>query len=118
MDVIIITNGTTEEIADLIALLQGPRETEELRIKEKTVTLEPVRCTRMEELRTSAGLSQGKVAKELGITDAAVSMWETGKTRPRASLLVKLATLYGCTVDELLAEDAPSVSATPPERGN
>lgn len=55
--------------------------------------------------RTNAGLSQAKVARELGITNAAVCLWETGKTRPRASLLVKLAALYGCTVDELLRED-------------
>ncbi len=34
-----------------------------------------------------------------------VSMWETGKTRPRAALLTKLEKLYCCTVDELLAED-------------
>ena len=55
--------------------------------------------------RTNAGLSQAKVARELGITDAAVCLWETGKTRPRASLLVQLAALYGCTVDQLLRED-------------
>ena len=30
------------------------------------------------------------------------SLWETGKTRPRASLLVKLAGLYCCSLDELL----------------
>lgn len=52
--------------------------------------------------RTKAGLSQMAVAKEMGVSDAAVSMWETGKTRPRAGLLVKLAGLYCCTVDELL----------------
>lgn len=55
--------------------------------------------------RTNAGLSQGKVARELGITDAAVSMWENGKTRPRAALLVKLAELYHCSVDELLTDN-------------
>lgn len=52
--------------------------------------------------RTKTGYSQAKVAKEMGVSDAAVSMWETGKTRPRASLLVKLAELYGCSLDELL----------------
>lgn len=56
--------------------------------------------------RTNAGLSQLKAAAELGVTDAAVSMWETGKTAPRAALLKKIAKLYGCTVDELLKEDA------------
>lgn len=53
--------------------------------------------------RTKAGLSQAVVAKEMQVSDAAVSMWETGKTRPRAGLLLKLAGLYCCTVDELLS---------------
>lgn len=60
---------------------------------------------RLQEARTKVGLSQRAVAKELGITDAAVCLWETGKTLPRAALLPKLAVLYGCTVDELLRED-------------
>ena len=54
--------------------------------------------------RMSAGLSQVEVAKRIGVSDAAVSMWETGKTIPRASLLLKLANLYHCTVDELLSD--------------
>lgn len=54
--------------------------------------------------RAKAGLSQAAVAKALGITDAAVCLWETGKTLPRAALLPKLAVLYGCTIDELLQE--------------
>lgn len=55
--------------------------------------------------RTNARLSQAAVAKEMGVSDAAVSMWETGKTQPRAGLLVKLAGLYCCTVDELLRDN-------------
>jgi transcriptional regulator with XRE-family HTH domain len=46
------------------------------------------------------------VAEHLGITDAAVAQWESGATSPRAKLLPTLAQLYGCTVDELLKEDA------------
>ncbi len=60
--------------------------------------------------RTKTGLSQRAVAKKLGITDAAVCLWETGKTMPRATLLPKLAALYGCTVDELLREDDTSAN--------
>ena len=60
--------------------------------------------------RTKTGLSQREVAKKLGITDAAVCLWETGKTMPRATLLPKLAALYGCTVDELLREDDTSAN--------
>ena len=52
--------------------------------------------------RSKTGYSQAKVAKDMGVSDAAVSMWENGKTRPRASLLVKLAGLYCCTVEDLL----------------
>lgn len=54
--------------------------------------------------RTNAGMTQTSAALQLGVTDAAVSMWENGKTSPRASLLPKIAALYGCTVDELLRE--------------
>ncbi len=61
--------------------------------------------------RNKAGLSQRDVAENIGISDAAVSMWETGKTSPRASLLPTIARLYGCTVDELLALDDPDASA-------
>ena len=70
--------------------------------------------------RTRKGLSQATVAESMGVTDAAVSMWETGKTSPRASLLVKLADLYCCTVDELLADNpSPGQVADPvrAERG-
>ena len=56
------------------------------------------------EQRRKMGLTQVEVAQQLGVTGAAVSMWESGKTLPRLSLLPKIAALYGCTVDELLRE--------------
>lgn len=55
--------------------------------------------------REASGMTQKKVAEKVGVDQSAVSFWETGKTRPRAALLVKLAGLYCCTVDELLKED-------------
>lgn len=54
--------------------------------------------------REAAGLTQREVAEHMGVDQSAVSFWETGKTNPRASLLVKLSELYHCTVDELLKE--------------
>ena len=54
--------------------------------------------------RKKVGLSQKEVAEKLGVSDAAVCMWETGKTRPRAALLPLIAELYHCSVDELLKE--------------
>jgi transcriptional regulator with XRE-family HTH domain len=50
-------------------------------------------------------MTQAEVAKSVGVHQSSVSFWETGETKPRASLLVKLAALYGVTVDELLRED-------------
>ena len=55
--------------------------------------------------RKNAGLTQKEVADQIGVDQAAVSFWENGKTLPRASLLSKIAMIYGVTVDELLSED-------------
>lgn len=54
------------------------------------------------ELRKAAGLTQDDVSRELGVTVAAVSLWETGKNKPRADSLMKLASIYKCSVDEIL----------------
>ncbi|MBR1613889.1 MAG: helix-turn-helix transcriptional regulator [Treponema sp.] len=49
--------------------------------------------------------SQNEVAKSLGISPSAVGKWERGLAKPRASLLPAVAKLYGCTIDELLADE-------------
>lgn len=56
--------------------------------------------------RERSGLTQSNLATELGIDQSTVSLWEVGKTQPRAKLLPRLASILGCTVDELLAPDA------------
>ena len=56
--------------------------------------------------REKSGLTQRDLATELGIDQSTVSLWEVGKTQPRAKLLPRLASILGCTVDELLASDA------------
>lgn len=52
--------------------------------------------------RIRAGKTVTEVCNHLGITDAAVYFWETGKTSPRIKMLVRIAEFYGCSVDELL----------------
>lgn len=65
------------------------------------------------QARKRAGLRQRQVAKALGVSPSAVSMWDTGARMPRADTLVKLAVLYGCTVDEfgMPAETEKDLSA-------
>lgn len=60
--------------------------------------------------REKAGMTQTDAAKEIGVDQSAVSLWETGKTAPRAGLLPKIAKLYGCTVDELLSNNRSNPS--------
>ncbi|MBO4975995.1 MAG: helix-turn-helix transcriptional regulator [Bacteroides sp.] len=55
--------------------------------------------------RERSGLSQNQIATALNIDQSAVSLWESGKTHPRAKLLPTLAKLLGCSIDDLLSED-------------
>lgn len=55
--------------------------------------------------RLSAGLTQEEVAKLLGISRTTVTMWETSDVRPKADMLLDIAQIYGCTIEELLRRD-------------
>lgn len=61
--------------------------------------------------REKAGMTQSEVAKALGVNQSAVSFWESGRNQPRGKQMVKLAKLYGVTVDELLREDEPNAES-------
>lgn len=53
--------------------------------------------------RKKKGMTQSKLAENLGITDKAVSKWKTGKSMPDISLLMPLCNLLGITLNELLS---------------
>ena len=53
--------------------------------------------------RKSTGLTQAALAEKLGITDRAVSKWETGRSMPDASLMLELCEILKITVNELLS---------------
>lgn len=55
--------------------------------------------------RENAGMSQRKAAQELGVNQSTVCFWETGRNFPRASMLVKMADLYSCSMDQLLGRE-------------
>lgn len=48
--------------------------------------------------------TQREVAQALGVKESAVSKWERGLSKPRADKLPKIAQLYGCSIEELLAD--------------
>ena len=64
----------------------------------------------MKERRLRGAIpTQSEVARILGVQPSAVSKWERGAAKPRAALLPAIAKLYGCTVDELLADEPGDV---------
>ena len=57
-------------------------------------------------LRREKGWTQRELAAQLGVTDKAVSRWETGKGLPDISLLRPLSEALGVSVNELLSGEA------------
>ncbi len=54
------------------------------------------------ELRERSGLTQKKAAAKLGVTDKAVSKWETGTAKPGVEMIRKISALYNISVEKLL----------------
>ena len=52
--------------------------------------------------RKEKGLTQAALAERLGVSDRAVSKWETGRSLPDADNMLELSRILGITVDELL----------------
>ncbi len=51
--------------------------------------------------RKKKGLTQENVANALGVTNQAVSKWESGTCCPDIELLPEIAKLFGCSIDAL-----------------
>ena len=71
-------------------------------------------------LRTANNLSQGELAEALGVSRQSVSKWETDASVPELDKLVKLASLFGVTLDQLVTGETPPIpepSPPPPRQG-
>lgn len=56
---------------------------------------------RIRELRRSTGISQEKLAEEMNVTQASISLYETGGNMP-IDMLVSISKYFGVTTDYLL----------------
>lgn len=66
---------------------------------------------RIKELREEFGLTQKELAAKIGNVQRNVSNWENGSSEPDCETLVRLADVFGVTMDELFGRsDPPSVN--------
>ncbi len=55
------------------------------------------------DLRKEKGLKQREVAELIGVSDKAISRWETGRGIPDVGSLQSLSDFYGVSINEILA---------------
>ena len=56
----------------------------------------------LKRLRTKKGISQGDIARSIGVSRGFVSNIENGKTNPTLATIARLANAIGVSTDELL----------------
>ena len=72
-------------------------------------------------LRREKGMTQEELAQAMGVTNQAVSKWESAQNCPDIQLLPQLADLFGVTIDSLFgraAAERPTVVGLPWEDDN
>lgn len=67
--------------------------------------LKDVIAKNLVELRTNAKITQLQLAEMLNYSDKAVSKWERGEAIPDIRVLVKIAEIYGVTLDDIVREE-------------
>lgn len=68
--------------------------------------------TKFREARERTGMKAVRVAELVGVARGTFSLWETGQKLPSYENLIKLADIYGCSIDYLLGR-AHSLDQTP-----
>ncbi len=56
----------------------------------------------LKQLRAESNISQGKLAKSIGVSGGNVSSWESGESKPGYTALCSLAHFFGVSADYLL----------------
>lgn len=66
-------------------------------------------------LRTHRNLSQGDLANALEVSRQSVSKWENNSAVPELEKLIRMAQLFGISLDELVDNSSPQPSVLPQE---
>lgn len=59
----------------------------------------------IKSLRESRGITQAQLGDAVGVSEKAVSAWETGKREPRVGVVEKLAEFFGVTAGMLFCSE-------------
>ena len=60
---------------------------------------------KIQELRTTAGLTQRALAEKIGVKNYTVANWEQNRTEPSLKDLIDLADFFECSVDYILGRE-------------
>jgi hypothetical protein len=60
---------------------------------------------KLRTLRQQHGMTQQNVADQLGVSDVYIHKLETGKKRPNVDFALRLAKLFGVTIDQLVNDE-------------
>ena len=66
--------------------------------------------SRLKKARTEMGLTQEKVAEEIGVSRQSISNWENNRSYPDIVSVIALSDLYSVSLDELLKEDREMIN--------
>lgn len=61
--------------------------------------------SKLKSARTKMGMTQEKVAEEIGVSRQTISNWENNRSFPDIISVISLSDLYSVSLDELLKED-------------
>jgi len=72
----------------------------------------------IKRLRLEKGWTQEDVARMLGVTSKAVSFYELDKRKPSSESLIRIAEVFGVTLDELVKGDVKERDQKTPSHEN
>lgn len=66
----------------------------------------------LQYLRKKCGMTQEKLAEQVGVSRQTVSKWESGEASPELGKLLDLCGIFSCSLDDLLRKDLTAQSGS------